>query len=676
LFRCETKNNELPVVDRTMNTTSSPLPQRRWPGATRFLIGLAILAVAVVAFLLGFGLARSRHQTGPVSTLSASGESAPTRYACAMMCIPPVEHAGKCPVCGMEMVPVESDAEDRGADPASVRLSPAASELAAVELATVERRPAQIDLRLFGRVALDETRVRTVTAAVSGRPDRIYVAYTGVRVREGDPLIWLYTPELLPLQDELIRAAQDVWESKATGIEAMREPSLQALEVARSRLLAWGLTPEQLVEIEWRRTPSDHITVFAPIEGVVLETYAQEGVHIEMGDRLFMIADLSVVWVEVEAYEADLPWIRYGQEVAFETDALPGEVFKGRIALVDPMVDPKTRTVKVLANVPNEGGRLKPGTFVRGRVRVRAGDNGVVYAPELAGKWICSLHPEIMKAASATCDVCGLALVTTESLGYVTDETASRPPVVIPASAVLLTGKRALVYVATGDATFTPREVELGPRAGDSYIVRSGLKVDERVAARGALRIDSAAQIMSRPSMMQPATASPVEATSPQRRFGSADRELQDKLLTAYFKLEQALAGDQLERARTAAATLRAAAGADSGVAFTRTIDPEWSQIVAWVTTESEAIAKARDIATARRHFEPLSVALIRSVRTFGAPGETALHVYHCPMAFDDRGADWLQDKSGLLNPYFGAEMLTCGVLKETLQPPNSEGRN
>jgi Cu(I)/Ag(I) efflux system membrane fusion protein len=171
--------------------------------------------------------------------------------------------------------------------------------------------------------------------------------------------------------------------------------------------------------------------------------------------------------------------------------------------------------------------------------------------------------------------------------------------------------------------------------------------------------------------MMQLAAAAPVE--SPQRPFGSADRELQDKLLTAYFKLEQALVGDQLERARTAAAALRAAAGVETGIASARTVDPEWSQIVARVTTESEAIAKVRDIAAARKHFEPLSIALIRSVRTFGVPGKTALHLYHCPMAFRNRGADWLQDKSGLLNPYFGAEMLTCGVLKETLRPSTSE---
>jgi Cu(I)/Ag(I) efflux system membrane fusion protein len=176
--------------------------------------------------------------------------------------------------------------------------------------------------------------------------------------------------------------------------------------------------------------------------------------------------------------------------------------------------------------------------------------------------------------------------------------------------------------------------------------------------------------------MMHVLAAAPAGTDSRQRPFSNADRELQRKLLAAYFQLQRALASDQLEAARTAAAKLRAAAGAQADIDPARTADSEWSSIVARVKAESDAIARAPDIAAARKHFEPLSLSLVRSVHTFGVPGETALHLYHCPMAFNNRGADWLQDKSGLLNPYFGAEMLTCGSLKETLEPPTSKRGN
>ncbi len=211
---------------------------------------------------------------------------------------------------------------------------------------------------------------------------------------------------------------------------------------------------------------------------------------------------------QLDAYESDLAWLRYGQEVEFSTEAYPGEVFKGRVAFIDPVLNEATRTVKVRVNVSNEDGRLKPEMFVRAIVRSKIASGGRVLDASLAGKWISPMHPEIVKDEPGNCDVCGMPLVRAETLGYVTAEPSdTAKPLVIPVSAALLTGTRAIVYVQVPTAeepTYEGREIVLGPRAGDYYLVRSGLNEGELVVTNGNFKLDSALQISAKPSMMTP----------------------------------------------------------------------------------------------------------------------------------------------------------------------------
>jgi Cu(I)/Ag(I) efflux system membrane fusion protein len=268
-----------------------------------------------------------------------------------------------------------------------------------------------------------------------------------------------------------------------------------------------GLKNEQVAEIERSGKPVTHLTIYSPIGGVVIEKMANEGMYVTTGTHIYTVADLSQVWVKLDAYEADLPWIRYGQQVEFTAEAYPGEVFRGWISFIAPTLDPKTRTVKVRVNVPNADRRLKPEMFVRAVVRSQVAEGGMVIDPNLADKWICPMHPSVVKTVPGACDICGMDLVKTESLGYVVAEVSGEPPLVIPASAPLITGKRAVVYVQQPEAehpTFNGREVVLGPRAGDCYLVKSGLKEGEEVVTHGGFKIDSALQIQAKPSMMNP----------------------------------------------------------------------------------------------------------------------------------------------------------------------------
>ncbi len=408
---------------------------------------------------------------------------------------------GPCPLCAMDLIPVA--APEAGDTLAQLRLSPAAQVLASIQTAPVERRFAPIETRMVGKIAIDETQVRSITAWVAGRIDRLYVDYTGVRVEKGDHIAYLYSPELLTAQEELIQARRARERLVDSGT------AQATVEAAREKLRLLGLKEEQIARIERTRRASDHLTIYAPTGGVVIKKHLSEGAYVQTGTPIYTIADLSRLWLELSAYESDLSWIHYGQPVEFSTKAYPGEVFSGQVVFVDPVLDEQTRTVRVRVNVANAQGRLKPGMLVSAVAYAEVGAHGRTISPELVGKWISPMHPEIVRNAPGACDICGMALVRAEELYDTSDEAERALPLVVPTSAALLTGKRAVVYVALGEGLYEGREVVLGPRAGDYYVVREGLREGEQVVVNGAFKIDSALQIRAQPSAMYPAGGAP-----------------------------------------------------------------------------------------------------------------------------------------------------------------------
>lgn len=374
-----------------------------------------------------------------------------------------------------------------------------------IETTPVERKFVTSEIRMVGKIDYDETRVKYITAWVPGRIDRLYVDFTGITVNKGDHMVYLYSPQLLSAQAELLQAVKAAGNIKAGASELISRSILATLEAARGKMRLLGLTQQQIDEIENTGETVDHLTIYAPIGGVVIHKNATEGMYVQTGTKIYTIADLSRLWVKLDAYESDMMWVRYGQEVEFKTEAYPGETFNGTISFIDPVLNAKTRTVKLRVNVENPDGRLKPEMFVRAVVRAKVAQAGQVMDKAMAGKWICPMHPDVVKTKASTCDICGMDLVTAESLGYVKLDTPSRAPLVIPASAPLVTGKRAVVYVQLPDMekpTYEGREVVLGPRAGGYYIVESGLAEGEIVVTNGNFKIDSALQIQAKPSMM------------------------------------------------------------------------------------------------------------------------------------------------------------------------------
>ena len=412
--------------------------------------GKLFVVQAILFLLVGMIIAGAFSRT-PGSSVSDSPEASAsvpageTLWTCSMHPQIRQPKPGKCPICGMDLIPVAKTSGGMR----TLTLSQESRSLMQIATTPVERRYVTHEIPMVGRVDYDETKLAYITAWVPGRLDRLYVDYTGVEVKEGDHLVYIYSEQLYSAQEELIQALKNRRERPPT--TTLIQP-IDLVESAREKLRLLGLKEEQITKIEQSSAPEDHLTIYAPLGGVVIDKLKQQGERVQLGERIYTIADLNQVWVELDAYESDLPWVRYGQDVTITTEAYPGEEFQGRIAFIQPVLNDKTRTVKVRVNVPNPGGKLKPEMFVHAVVRPRVAAGGKVMDPALAGKWISPMHPEIVKDEPGVCDICGMPLVRGESLGYVTPVTdGEKPPLVIPYLSALVTGTRAIVYVQLPD---------------------------------------------------------------------------------------------------------------------------------------------------------------------------------------------------------------------------------
>ncbi|MFU8892528.1 MAG: efflux RND transporter periplasmic adaptor subunit [Luteolibacter sp.] len=464
----------------------------------RLPIKLTALIIPLALFLLGwwFGL--------PPAKESATTASAGEVWTCSMHPQIRQPEFGLCPICNMDLIILD---DDGAGGLREISINPEAAALLDLRVTPVVRAPAAHEVRLFGRISADERRIATITSRVAGRLDRLFVDFTGARVTEGDHLAEIYSPDLLVTQRELIEARR-AWDAMPTNTsDPVRDTRSRLLNAAREKLRLLQFSDEQIAEIETLNQPTERLTLRTTKSGIVTARMANAGDYVNTGDVLFKIADLSGVWLNLEAYESDLPWLRYGQDLEFGIDALPGRTFHGRIVFIDPSIDPVRRVSNVRVNVENPDLALKPGMFARASVQSTTVGGSHHFDPSLAGKWISPMHPEIIKDTPGSCDICGMALVPIEEFGIIADASPGTVPLLVPATAVLQTGPRAIVYVRLPEEptpVFEGREIILGPRAGDHFIVASGLSEGELVVTRGAFKLDSELQIKGRPSMMNP----------------------------------------------------------------------------------------------------------------------------------------------------------------------------
>jgi Cu(I)/Ag(I) efflux system membrane fusion protein len=418
-------------------------------------------ALVAALLILAGGAAVSCRRGGNAAT---KAQAAKPQYHCPMHPTYVSDRPGQCPICKMDLVPMDpasASAAGEVAGPpvagrAMVALSPERRQLLGVRSEAVARRHLDRTIRTVGRVAMDERRLHHVHTKYEAYVEKLYVNFVGQMVRKGDHLAALYSPELVATQQEYLLAYRAQQRLAQSGIASVAKGGVDLLEAARQRLLFWDVSPEDIATLERTGKVERTVDLHAELPGYVLQKSAVHGMRVTPADILFDIADLSAVWILADVYESDLATVELGMAAEVTLPYQPGRTWRGRVAYVNPTVEPGTRTVKVRIEVANEGYALKPDMFADVVLRRELGD--ALFVPE---------------------------------------------------SAVLRPGERRIVFLDLGDGGLAPREIETGARVEGGYAVLSGLAEGDRVVTSANFLIDSESSLKAALASMGAATPGP-----------------------------------------------------------------------------------------------------------------------------------------------------------------------
>jgi Cu(I)/Ag(I) efflux system membrane fusion protein len=343
---------------------------------------------------------------------------------------------------GPTVEPIQKDSEVKEVAPETVEIAPERNQLIGVKFETVQKRMLDKVIRTVGRIEYDEKRIGTVSPKIGGWIEDLYVDFTGRFVRKGEPLLTIYSPELVSTQEEYLLAlkAKQDW-SKSPFAEVSDGGNLLAIS-ARRRLKLWDINDAQIKALEESREPQKTLTLYSPFTGYVLEKMINKGQFVDAGMAIYKIADLSTIWVIADIYEYELPLIRIGQAARVRLSYLPGKEVATKIDYIYPALSGESRTARVRLVMSNPGGNLMPQMFTNIEIKIELGKR-----------------------------------------------------LAVPSEAVIDTGTRKIVYVDKGEGNFEPREVVTGLRADKMVEVLQGLKEGDRVASSANFLIDSEAQL-------------------------------------------------------------------------------------------------------------------------------------------------------------------------------------
>ncbi len=623
-----------------------------------YLIAAGILIVGIlIGNLFSGGSSETVHKDGeheyvqdPVTKL----------WTCSMHPQIRMEKPGNCPICGMELIPLEgTDASSENIAANEIVMNEEAYQLANIQTTVVEKAGANKEIRLLGRVKPDERRLYAQVSHIPGRIERLYLNFTGEKVSVGQRIVRMYSPELISAQKELFETikSKDVYP--------------QLYTASRNKLKLWKLSDKQIEAIESSGTVQEQIDILSDYSGYVMSRNVELGDYIMTGGNLYDIANLNTVWVMFEAYEADIPWIHINDKVSFTIQAIPGKTFEGKITYVDPFVSSSTRVAKVRVEVNNPSNKLLPEMYASGIIEAK------------------------MKGMENT--------------------------IAIPKSAVLWTGKRAVVYVKVPhDKTisFVYREITLGQDMGQFYTVQEGLEEGETVATNAVFRIDASAQLLGQKSMMNPEGTkgaaggmanmpgmnmdgdtnnkdlkkqmsddemknmdsiekekdnskmeNDTKHTDMNQRITTTDafKDQLEQVFNAYIKLKDALASDDNNMASASAKEiLNAMKKVDMKQLTDHEAHNHWMTISKEILASATSISEISDIEKQRGHFKHLSAHISKGVKLFGV--NQIVYEQFCPMADNNKGAYWLSLNEKIKNPYLGAKMPTCGDNKTVIK--------
>lgn len=598
------------------------------------------IAIGVVGIILG-GLLFGEHGT-ETHTMEQSSQMGETDqhvaeshtddegnviYSCSMHPSVRQNEPGDCPICGMELIEVNDNST--GGNPNELTMSLAAMKLAEIETSVVRSGNPVSTIYLPGKIMADQNKVSSVTSHSAGRVIKLYVDYVGAYVKEGQKIASLYSPELISAQQEFLQTVE------------FKDQNTVLYKSAKRKLELLELPAETIENIESSGEIMTEIDIVSQATGYVTKLNTSRQEHVNRGSVLFEVADLSSVWVMFDAYESDLSLIQEGQKIVFTTATYPGEKFEGTVSFVDPSVNNMSRTAAIRVKANNPDKKLKPNMLAE---------------------------------------------------GILTANISSQRSLLIPKSAVLWTGPRSIVFVRIPnkeEPTFIAREVTLGKRVGNQYIILDGLEAGEEVVTHGNFKLDGAAQLADKFSMMNRNPGTGANRTGHEgHNMGAGDsgemkmemnsqlmneesintetkpvpaefRSQLNNVVQEYLKLKDGLVMSDKSKVSSFADKLENKLKNVDMTLLKGELHTTWMKHLEKIDSSIKELKQSQNIEAQRAAFLTLSSTLIESVKTFGLPG--VIYQQFCPMTDGGKGGFWLSESEEITNPYFGDQMHNCG---------------
>ena len=545
------------------------------------------------------------------------------RWTCSMHPQILSEAPGDCPICGMDLIPAETRAEGLLAD--QFKLTANAMALANIETSIVGSGKAEDnEIQLSGKIAENEATNVVQVSYFSGRIETLAIGFIGEEVFKGQLLATMYSPELYAAQQELITAL------------SLKDTQPALYKAVRTKLKLWKLSESQINKIEMSGKIQENFPIYATVSGTVSEKLVAEGAAIKKGQPLFKIANLETVWASFDVYENQINRFKKGQEITITTNAAPNNLYKSKVAFIDPILNTSTRTVTLRAVLPNKEGMFKPGMFVEGEI-----------------KTINSKATEV---------------------------------IAIPSSAVLWTGKRSVVYIKAtiNESVFEIREITLGNKNGSTYEVLSGLKNGDEIVTNGTFTVDAAAQLQGKKSMMNKKGGIAITGHEGHVAMnGSVNKDTKNnsvrlevskefqkqlnEVFIKYIALKDAFVKEESNNIISQSEKIGAILSkVDIKLLENKEAQTFWMSLEKQLRVAVSSILKTTAIKEQRNHFKQVSASLIEALQVFGV--NEKVFVAFCPMADSNKGAYWLSIEKKVINPYFGNKMLTCGEVKQVIE--------
>ncbi len=583
-------------------------------------IGIAAVIGLLGGWLIFGGNSTEKDEAAMTETHDHSAESAEQMWTCSMHPQIMQPEPGDCPICGMDLIPAESSADGLAMN--EIKMTKNAMALANIQTSVVGNASADSEnmISLSGKIKMNEEENAIQASYFDGRIERLNVNFEGQEVRKGQLLATIYAPNLVAAQQELITAA------------SLKASQPELYKAVRNKLKLWKLSESQINSIEESGKVRENFPIHATVSGTVSEKMASEGDYVKQGQPIVKVSNLNSVWAEFDAYENQISEFKKGQKIKVTTNAYPNEVFDAKVSFIDPVLNTQTRTVVVRANLKNNKGLFKPGMFVTGRIKSKSN--------------------------------------------------SSEAQLSIPASAVLWTGERSLVYIKTNpnEPIFEMREVTLGNRVGDIFMVASGLQEGDEIVTNGTFTVDAAAQLQGKKSMMNKSGGKTMTGHEGHLGMQNTDNETTSSstmrmelpetvqaafqsALIPYLRMKDAFVASDAEQVSTFSKetleVLKSISDSDLG----RMEQAHISKIKKML----KSINESDNIENQRSHFVVLNQNFIPIVKNIKGLNPK-VYIQKCPMANNNRGAFWISKDKFISNPYYGEQMLTCGSVVDSLK--------